>query len=163
MRAFIIIALFCTLAGTAQAGLYRFVDSQGKVHYSDKPLAGAVDVKQLKLGAPPMPDDSLPYETLRARNNFPVTLYTAPNCGAPCSDARTFLHKRGIPYTEHNLDTNDKIEAYRQANGGLEIPTLTVGDTRLKGFLESAWNKELDFAGYPKTAPYRPLAVPPAR
>ncbi|MBU3903861.1 MAG: NrdH-redoxin, partial [Gammaproteobacteria bacterium] len=64
---------------------------------------------------------------------------------------------------EQNLDTAEKVEAYRQANGGLEIPSLTVGNSRLKGFLESAWNKELDLAGYPKTAPYRPRVVQPAR
>jgi glutaredoxin len=163
MRTFILFALCCALAGTAQAGLFRSVDSQGKVHYSDSPLPDSDEVEQLKLGAPPAPDDSLPYETRRAQQNFPVTLYVAPNCGAPCSDAQSFLSKRGIPYTEQNLDTAEKVEAYRQANGGLEIPALTIGGTRLKGFLDSAWNKELDFAGYPKTAPYRPRAAQPAR
>jgi len=163
MRAFILFAMCCALAGNAQAELYRSVDSQGKVHYSDTPLAGTDDVEKLKLGTTPAPDASLPYETQRAQKNFPVTLYVAPNCGAPCSDAQSFLSKRGIPYTEESLDKAEKVEAYRQANGGLEIPALTVGNTRLKGFLESAWNKELDLSGYPKTAPYRPRTVQPAR
>lgn len=163
MRTFILFALCCALAGNAQAELFRSVDSQGKVHYSDSPLPGTDDVEQLKLGAPPTPDDSLPYETQRARNLFPVTLYVAPGCGAPCSDAQSFLSKRGIPYAAQNLDTAEKVEAYRQDNGGLEIPAVTIGNTRLKGFLESTWNKELDFAGYPKTAPYRLRAAQPAR
>ncbi|OHC82781.1 MAG: hypothetical protein A3J99_07040 [Sideroxydans sp. RIFOXYD2_FULL_59_7] len=163
MRALVLFALCCALSGNAQAELYRSVDSQGKVHYSDSPLPGTDDVERLKLGNPPTPDDSLPYETQRAQKNFPVTLYVAPNCGAPCGDAQSFLSKRGIPYTEQNLDTAEKVEAYRQDNGGLEIPAVTIGNTRLKGFLESSWNKELDFAAYPKTAPYRPRAAQPAQ
>jgi len=161
MRIFMFLAMFCVFLGSAQAGLYRSVDSQGKVHYSDTPLAGSDEVEQLKLGVTPTPDDSLPYETRRAQKNFPVTLYVAPDCGAPCSEAQSFLNKRGIPFTEQTLDTAEKVEAYRKVNDGLEIPSLTIGNTRLKGFLESRWNKELDFAGYPKTAPYRPHTIPP--
>lgn len=163
MRFFLLFALCCGLTVTAHAELYRSVDSQGKVHYSDRPLAGTDDVERLKQDTPPTPDDSLPYETLRARNNFPVTLFVAANCGAPCDEARAFLYKRGIPYTEQNLDTAEKVEAYRQENEGLEVPALTVGSTRLKGFLDSAWHKELDLAGYPKTAPFRPHQEQPER
>lgn len=163
MKIFMFFAMFCALVGSAQAELYRSVDSQGKVHYSDSPLPGTDDVEQLKLGAKPTPDDSLPYETQRAQQRFPVTLYIAPGCGAPCSDAQTFLNMRGIPYAEHNLDTTDKVEAYRKDTGGLQIPTVTIGNTRLKGFLDSTWNKELDFAGYPKSAPYRPHTAQPAQ
>jgi len=163
MRIFILFALFGLFAGSAQAELYRSVDSQGKVHYSDSPLSDSDEVEQLKLGAPPTPDASLPYETKRAQQNFPVTLYIAPGCGAPCDEAQTFLRKRGIPYTEQNLDTFEKAEAYKKETGGLQIPTITIGDTRLKGFLASTWDKELDYAGYPKTAPYRPRATQPAQ
>lgn len=163
MRTFMIFAMLCVLAFNAQAELYRSVDSQGKVHYSDSPLPGTDDVEQLKLGTPPAPDDSLPYEVQRARQNFPVTLYIAPDCGSPCTKAQAFLDKRGIPYTTHLLDTVEKAAAYREAVGGLQVPSLTVGKTRLLGFLDTDWNRELDFAGYPKSAPYRPRAAQPAQ
>lgn len=163
MRIFMIIGVFCALVGSAHAELYRSVDSQGKVHYSDNPLPNSDEVEQLKLATPPTPDDSLPYETRRAQKVFPVTLYIAPGCGSPCDEAQSFLRKRGIPYTEQNLDTAEKVEAYRQENGGLEVPAVTIGNSRLKGFLDSTWNKELDFAGYPKSAPYRPRAAQPAQ
>lgn len=163
MRIFVIFAMICVFAGHAQAELYRSVDSQGKVHYSDTPLPGSDEVEPLKLGAPPTPDTALPYETRRAQQNFPVTLYVSPNCGAPCSQAQSFLKQRGIPYTEQNLDTVEKVEAFRKAHGGLEVPVITIGNTRLKGFLDNTWNKELDYAGYPKTAPYRPRSAQPAR
>lgn len=163
MRVVMFIAMFCVVAASAQAELYRSVDSQGKVHYSDTPLPGTDDVEQLKLGTPPTPDTALPYETRRAQKFFPVTLYIGPGCGAPCETAQAFLRKRGIPYTEQSLDTFEKAEAYKKEAGDLQIPTITIGNTRLKGFLESSWNKELDFAGYPKAAPYRPRAAQPAQ
>ncbi|MFH2135041.1 MAG: glutaredoxin family protein [Pseudomonadota bacterium] len=163
MRIFMIIGVFCALVGSAHAELYRSVDSQGKVHYSDSPLPDSDEVEQLKLGAPPTPDTSLPYETQRAQKMFPVTLYIAPGCGSPCDEAQSFLRKRGIPYTEQNLDTFEKAEAYKKETGSLQVPVITIGNTRLTGFLESSWNKELDFAGYPKSAPYRPRPVQPAQ
>jgi glutaredoxin len=160
MRTFTLLML-CLFTTGAQAELYRSVDSHGKVHYSDSPLAGSDDVEQLKPDTIPTPDDRLPYETRRAQQAFPVTLYVGPECGAPCTQARSFLNQRGIPYTEQSLDSYEKVEAYRKANDGLEIPTLTVGDTRLKGFLASSWDQALDIAGYPRTAPYRPRAMQP--
>lgn len=163
MRIFMIIGVFCALLGSAHAELYRSVDNQGKVHYSDSPLPDSDEVEQLKLGAPPTPDTSLPYETQRAQKMFPVTLYIAPGCGSPCDEAQSFLRKRGIPYTEQNLDTLEKAEAYKKETGSLQVPVITIGNTRLTGFLESSWNKELDFAGYPKSAPYRPHPVQPAQ
>ncbi len=157
--------MVCALVvmGNAQAGeLYRSIDSSGKVHYSDKPLAGSDDVERLKLGKEPAPDDSLPYETMRAKQNFPVTLYVFPDCGSACQQARDFLNKRGIPFTEANMITQEDIDAFRKASGFSDAPALTIGKTWLRGFLAEQWNKELDFAGYPKSAPYRPRPAAPA-
>jgi len=160
------IQIFCVaallLAGSAQAELYRSVDSSGKVHYSDRPLENAQDVERLKADKVPDADTSLPYETQRAKQNFPVTLYVREKCGSICQTARDALNKRGIPYTEKNLVTQEEIDAFRKATGGGgEIPSLTVGKTWLRGFEAGQWNSELDFAGYPKTAPYRPRAATP--
>ncbi len=157
--------MVCALVvmGNAQAGeLYRSIDSSGKVHYSDKPLAGSDDVERLKLGNEPAPDDSLPYETMRAKQNFPVTLYVFPDCGSACQQARDFLNKRGIPFTEANLITQEDIDAFRKASGFSDAPALAIGKSWLRGFLAEQWNKELDFAGYPKSAPYRPRPAAPA-
>jgi len=150
------------LFGNAQAGeLYRSIDSSGKVHYSDRPLAGTEDVERLKLGSEPAPDESLPYETQRAQQNFPVTLYLFDDCGPACSQARDFLNQRGVPFTEKILASPEELETFRKTSGGSQIPSLTIGKTWLKGFLAEQWNKELDFAGYPKTAPYRPRPTTP--
>ena len=107
-------------------------------------------MRQLKLGNEPAPGDNLPYETQRAMQNFPVTLYTFPECGSACQKARDMLNKRGIPFTEKSLTTQEDIEAFRKDSGDGQVPALTIGKTWLKGFLDEQWNNELDFAGYPK-------------
>jgi glutaredoxin len=151
----------------AQAGeLYRWVDRDGKVHYGDMPQPGTEDLEQLKLGKEPAPDESLPYETQRAMQNFPVTLYAFPDCGQACQKARDFLNKRGIPFTEKSLLSQEDIDTFRKASGDSQLPAATVGKTWLKGFQEEQWNSELDFAGYPKRVlKYRPSrpATPPAQ
>ncbi|MDD5056929.1 MAG: glutaredoxin family protein [Sideroxydans sp.] len=157
--------LICTLflLGNAQAGeLYRSIDSSGKVHYSDKPLPASDDVERLKSGKEPVPDDTLPYETMRAKQNFPVTLYVFPDCSSACQQARDFLNKRGIPFSEVNLITQEDIDSFRKASGSSSAPALLIGKNWLIGFLAEQWNKELDFAGYPKSAPYRAKPAIPA-
>jgi len=60
--------LACCLAASVHAGeLYRSIDAQGKVHYSDRPPPGTDDVEQLHPGQPPAPDATLPYETRHPR------------------------------------------------------------------------------------------------
>lgn len=141
----------------AHAGkLYRWVDAQGKVHYGDAPPADAARVETKKLSDSVAPTEDLPYETRRAQQNFPVTLYVTGNCGEPCDQARSLLSKRGIPFGEKKLATKEDIEAFRALSGGDSAPTLAVGRTFLNGFLAERWHGELDIAGYPKTAPYRP-------
>jgi len=157
----IAIILACCLTASVQAGeLYRSIDAQGKVHYSDRPLPGTDDVELLHLSQPPAPDASLPYETQRAMQYFPVTLYVSADCGSPCQLAREFLLQRGIPFSEKQLTTQEDLEAFRKLSGGDSIPAATVGRTWLRGFLASDWNQELDVAGYPRNAPYRPRRAP---
>ncbi|HZW26093.1 MAG TPA: glutaredoxin family protein [Gallionella sp.] len=144
----------------AQAGeLYRWVDEKGKVHYGDMP-APVADVEKKKFSGPAEPDAGLPYETRRAQQNFPVTLYVADNCTDVCMQARELLTKRGIPFTETKLVTKEEIDAFKAASGGDRAPALGVGKSFVNGFEAGRWHKELDIAGYPKIAPYRPRPEP---
>lgn len=155
-RYFLLMSLL--LVANVQAGeLYRSIDSSGKVHYGDSPLPGTEDVEELKLGKEPAPDESLPYETQRAMQNFPVTLYTFPDCGSVCQQARDLLSKRGIPFTEKSLVTQEELDTFQKNSGDNQFPAATVGKTWLKRFLAEQWNNELDIAGYPKKVlAYRP-------
>ena len=151
------------VCGSAQAdGLYRWVDKSGKVHYGDAPAADAAKVEQKKFGAAPTIDvNDLPYATRRAKQNFPVTLYIAENCGDPCKQARQFLNTRGIPFTENILRTKEDLDAFKRLSGSEIVPTLAVGKTSFKGFQAEQWGGGLDTAGYAQTP--SPQPQPPAK
>lgn len=155
--------LFAATAFAQGGELYRWVDKSGKVHYGDGPPAEAPLVESLEFRDEAAPDAGLPYETRRAQQNFPVTLYVAENCVEFCRQARELLTKRGIPFAEKNLVTQEEIDAFRAASGGENIPALAVGKTFVNGFEAGRWHSELDIAGYPKIAPYRaPAQTTPA-
>ena len=135
------------------AETYRWVDSEGKIHYSDTPPPpSAKKIEQKRLSTKPGATQPLPYELQLAVRNFPVTLFNS-ECGAGCTQARQLLAKRGVPHTEHEATEPSAQEELKKLTGGsVEVPVLRVGKQVLRGFEEGSWNRALDAAGYPKSA-----------
>jgi len=159
MRTWFFMALLLLLpikvAGAAQ--MYRWVDSDGNVFYSDQlPPVSARDIEQKRISTDIADDDGMNYVLRQAVRNFPVTLYNS-NCGEICTKASALLTKRGVPFSEKNpVQQPADSAALKALVGSLEVPVLKVGDTVLKGFKEDEWNDALDAAGYPKTSQLRP-------
>jgi glutaredoxin len=162
MKRYAVLAgLLLVLPGSTHAATFSWVDASGTAQYGDVPAVEAVHVEKRKFAAAPILDDAdLPYEVRLAKHKFPVTFYTYTECGAPCQQARDFLNKRGIPYSEKSLATQAEIEAFKNNSGGDTVPALNVGKAWLKNFELGQWTEQLDAAGYPKTAPYRPQGTP---
>src|SRR5512140_2243054 len=90
-----------TVSAQAQT-VYRWVDKDGKVQYSDTPPpADARSSQQKRLGSGTTVDEQVPYAVQIAVQKNPVSLFITV-CGDPCSGARALLAKRGIPYTERD-------------------------------------------------------------
>lgn len=164
-------AFFCLLCMFAvysaqSASLYRWVDNEGKVHYTEQPPppSAARKVEEKTIGTAPADDSQLPYASRVAAKNFPITLYNS-ECGEACTKAREHLTKRGVPFQEKDAGTQEVQAELKKLIGGLEVPVLAVGTvTRLKGYEAGAWNAALDEAGYPKSAPYlKPKPKEPAK
>ena len=160
-----LLALPLLLAGTASAAeMFRWVDADGKVHYTDAPPPPtAKNVQQKKLGDK-AGSAQIPYVLQQAVKNFPVTLYSN-ECGDACTKAKALLGKRGIPFTEKNPEKNaaDAESLKKVAGGTLTVPLLLVGTSVLKGFEEDGWNSALDLAGYPKDSLLPKSATSPAK
>ena len=155
MRALLLLLLFIA-APLSAAQLYRWVDAEGKVHYTDQPPdAKAKNVEQRRFGGNVIDTSELPYATREAVKKFPVTLY-ANDCGDPCNQAVQHLSKRGIPFVRKTIKDEAEAEELKKLAGGLQVPMLLVGKKSLKGFQASDWDGALDAAGYPKSAPYTP-------
>jgi hypothetical protein len=137
----------------AQAQMYRWVDDNGKVHFSDRaPLSGAKNVQKKSMSAGQGSSAPLPYALQQAVRNFPVTLYTSEACGETCVQARDLLNKRGVPYRDATVADEVDLAQLNKLSGGNVVPVMTVGHEVYKGFESGAYNAALDNAGYPTSS-----------
>jgi len=148
-----IAACLVACAAQAQSSVYRWVDKDGKVHFSSEaPPPDAANVTEKRMGGGGVAEGQLPYATQQAMKSNPVTLYVSNACGDFCSQGRALLTNRGIPYTERNAEANPAdAEKLKEMIGALQVPVLVVGTKPMKGFAEGTWHAALDSAGYPRT------------
>ena len=158
MRVHLIAAMALSMAcAQALAQAYRWVDEEGKVHYTQNPPppgAKGVRVKNFRNGAVGTVD--LPFATQEAAKNFPVTLYTMPAC-SPCDQARASLVKRSIPFREVSVTTQENADELKKLTGTNDVPLLVVGSQFRAGFQENLYNDLLDTAGYAPSGPKVPM------
>lgn len=142
IAAFLLAAL---LAAPAAAELFRWTDSEGRVHYSDLPPPPSVK-KMQRIAAP----DAGTGEPAKGRP--PVVLYSS-DCGATCDQAADFLRQRGVPFSLKNA-SRDKAAAdeLKKRTGNLDVPVLFIGESMQRGYAPSVWDKMLEVAGYPAPA-----------
>jgi glutaredoxin len=151
------------VVATSAAGqnqqVYRYVDKEGRVVYSDRgPPSDAKDVQAKRMRGNLIEDNVTPIAAQQAQERFPVTLYSF-TCGEVCTQAESLLNRRGVPFTTVNVETPEGAEQLNKMTGELRAPVLQVGDrTFVKGYSETQWNTALDDAGYPKAQPPRRTA-----
>ena len=156
--------LLAATAASAQ-GLYRNVDANGRVTYTDQPpVANArpalVGNQAEGSGAG---NAQLPFELRQVVQRYPVTLYTGDECG-PCATGRQMLQTRGIPFDERTVKSSEDVAALQRLSGNNSVPLLTIGSQQLKGYSDAEWSQYLDAAGYPKSIQLpRGYSNPPAR
>jgi glutaredoxin len=143
-------------AGQAQAQtIYRVVGADGKVTFSDQPPAPSAQVTATTAAGQSLSDANtgaaLPFALRQVVSQYPVTLYSAGNCG-PCDSGRALLRTRGTPFTEKTVTTNDDAQALKRISGESTLPFLTIGSQQIKGYSELEWTQFLNAAGYPQTS-----------
>ena len=149
------VAVFAAIA-TAQQQVYRYVDKDGRVIYSDRaPPPDSKEIQAKRLSPNLIENNDVPIATQQAAQRFPVTLYTFA-CGEICQNAEALLNRRGVPFTTVNVEDQKGAEQLQKLTGGQQAPVLQVGDKLIaKGFNEARWTAMLDDAGYPKSPPRR--------
>lgn len=150
MRGLIAFSLLaCALA--AQAQLYRWTDDSGKVYYTDTPPpANAKNVQKKGSARQAATAPQQPYALQQAVKSFPVTIYTSKDCGNPCKKGLDHLNKRGVPFTEKVVASQDEIEELTKLAGAPRVPVMVIGVAVQKDYEEQGWDQALDTAGYPK-------------
>ncbi len=131
--------------------VYRWLDKDGRVVYSDQPPP--TDAKQpttKRLGSTGANNEELGYAVTEAARKSPVTLFVN-SCGEACDKARKILSDRGVPHTTKNPELTKEIgDELKRLSGEMNVPFMVIGDAAMRGFEENAWNLALDNAGYPR-------------
>lgn len=164
------LAFGALLAGTVTAStaqqVYRIVGPDGKITFSDKPLAESKAKVTSAAGSSSgvASTASLPFELRQVVQRYPVTLYTGDGCG-PCQSARSLLITRGVPFAERSVLTPEDSQALQRLSGENSLPFATIGGQQLKGFSDAEWTQFLNAAGYPASSilpsSYRQAAATP--
>jgi glutaredoxin len=166
LRAFFLALPLLALALPAGAQQYWWTDDKGQTRITGTPPPpGAKNVRKIEGGAATASAPAtMPYELARAVKDFPVTLYSSTNCKEGCELARAALNKRGIPFKEVLVSSQETSEALKAATGALEVPSITVGRAVQRGFEQGSLDALLDSAGYPKAGILPPgnQKAPPA-
>ncbi len=141
-------------AGPAWA-LYKVVGPDGKVTYTDRPPTAQANTPASTVsaahGAGGANLAGLPFEVRQAAQRFPVQLYTTSDCN-PCSSARQFLNRRGVPFVEFTVNGDSDQLAFQQQFKVDALPLVRVGSKNMTGFNEQEWRSYLDAAGYPASS-----------
>jgi glutaredoxin len=144
--------LFTALDAGSQQTVYKWVDKDGKVQFSDTPPPGEVkDSTARRMGGGYIDEGLLPYETQVAAKRNPVVLYATSDCGELCTQGRALLTKRGVPFSEKDAKLPEVAAELKEMIGASQVPVLKVGATPVKGFAEELWADALDRAGYART------------
>lgn len=149
----------CTLLALALAAtalpswaLYKVVQPDGSVTYTDRPpAASTARITALGKGntASAQADVAFPADLRQAAQRYPVVLYTSADC-TPCDNGRRLLAQRGVPYTERRVVSEEDALVLERLSGGRTVPSLTIGAQPVRGLSETDWTAYLDAAGYPR-------------
>ena len=150
--------LLAGFAGVAAAQLlYRWTDEKGRTQITDTaPPPGAKDVRKIRSSgntaapaAPGTPGTQPALALAQAMKEYPITLYTSPNCTGPCNAARDLLNKRGVPFSEVQVWEEESNAELKRATGNTQVPAIRVGSSVMSGYEANAYGALLDNAGYP--------------
>jgi glutaredoxin len=73
---------------------------------------------------------------------MPVTIYTRTTC-APCKTVKFFLQKKGIAFTEKNIDEPSHAEEFNKVADFPMVPLVIVGEQKVQGLNLSLLSKLL--------------------
>lgn len=146
-RAEFLLIILLLAACNARAEIYKWVDAEGAIHYTDKPPANEQPTLEItgRISSYDSPE-ILPAGSMensvtgkpeaglhKPAKNKRVVMYSAPWCGV-CKKAKKYFAENNISHTEYDIDSNTKAKADFEKIGGRGVPVILVGRSRMNGF-----------------------------
>lgn len=142
----VVVASIAVLAGVGSAGtagVYKWTDADGRVHFSDEPPANsnAEEVNIRTYTGPAQVSSDADYGPRQ------VKLLTTTWCGV-CKKAKAYLAQKRVYYLEYDVETSEvgRLE-YKRLNGK-GVPIILVGNQKMVGFSAQKLDVMLTNVGY---------------
>ena len=130
---------------SVSAEIYRWVDGQGKVHFTDNPpqTAKSQTVKlQINSFTSPSVEKFTFDESLISKRKVSadVVMYSTEWCGY-CKQASKYFRENKIAFTEYDVEKSEKGKRDYKKLNGKGVPIILVGDKRMNGFSPGAFDR----------------------
>lgn len=121
-----------SFSGLVHAGIYKWVDANGKIHFSDHPPPH-VESREIKLRINTYENSRISVSNGVFVPENSVVLYSTAWCGS-CKRAKAYFRQFDIPYTEYDVEKSQKGRRDYRTLNGKGVPIILVGKYRLDGF-----------------------------
>ena len=142
MKYIIILMTLLIVPGHSFAEVYKWVDEEGLVHFSDqKPDNQAVSEVQIETEINSYQSVSygaIKVDTSKFVHNKKVVMFSASWCGY-CKKAKAYFKKNRIRFTEYDIEKSSKGKRLYAQMGATGVPVILVGNKRMNGFSESGF------------------------
>jgi glutaredoxin len=139
----LVFLLAATCALLANAEIYKWTDSNNKVHFSDKKpdAANALPV-HLQINS----YTNVSYQLAPERRDSKaapvsqdVVIYSTTWCGY-CKKAKAYFTRNNIAFTDYDIEHSAQAKQSYDAFGGNGVPVIFVGESRMNGFSEEGFS-----------------------
>ena len=137
------VAVLAGVGSLGTAGVYKWTDADGRVHFSDNPPAksDAEEVKIRTITGPAQVSSDTDYGPRQ------VKLLTTTWCGV-CKKAKAYLVQKGIFYREYDVETSEVGRLEYRRLSGKGVPIILVGNQKMVGFSAEKLEVLLKNVGY---------------
>ena len=146
----VLFAAFLCLPVSVGAELYKWIDADGKVHYSDSApkdrKSKRLDLKINSISGPPVVTTLRTAPSAGTAQTQRVRLLSTTWCGY-CKKAAAYLRSRGTPFEELDVEKSSQGKREYDALGGRGVPIVLVGDRRMDGYDQTTLAAMLEGAG----------------
>ena len=135
---FVACTLFlCSLA--VNAGIYKWVDETGKVHFTDSPPD---DIKSEEVELRINTYTSVEIKPLieRLGKEDKVVMYSATWCRM-CKKAKNYFRENNIPYVSYDVEKSRTGKMDFKLLRGKSVPIIIVGGKRMNGFTAAKFDR----------------------
>jgi glutaredoxin len=139
--------LLILVAAPLRAEIYKWVDKDGSIHYTDTPPDNQQQSLEItgRISSYDSPE-ILPADVAgeaatassrsgadKSAKNKRVVMYSAEWCGV-CKRAKKYFTEKNIAFTEYDIDKNPKAKTDFNKMGGRGVPVILIGNRRMNGF-----------------------------